>query len=208
MLHFISKSPHVWVLPTWYSHIHLFLHLCLFSVVRPLGPENLLLRGARLKNTKEIFGESMLMQSKEMSLRQQNLCLRGKLLWGYIWSFCVKSIDKFRDRKEGRKKMLKFACKKLDRVETLQRSSCNTDRPNSDDIMGSTDCSLSSKWSDYINTKLLLCSESLEALWLQYVQMFHHFVCLWIQLYQSLDMNKCYNCAILNVCEFVRKWIV
>uniref|UniRef100_A0A671UMU5 Phospholipid-transporting ATPase n=1 Tax=Sparus aurata TaxID=8175 RepID=A0A671UMU5_SPAAU len=30
------------------------VHVCLY--VRPLGPENLLLRGARLKNTKEIFG--------------------------------------------------------------------------------------------------------------------------------------------------------
>uniref|UniRef100_A0A8D3E103 Phospholipid-transporting ATPase n=1 Tax=Scophthalmus maximus TaxID=52904 RepID=A0A8D3E103_SCOMX len=33
--------------------VHIFL---VFFHVRPLGPENLLLRGARLKNTKEIFG--------------------------------------------------------------------------------------------------------------------------------------------------------
>uniref|UniRef100_A0A665UV60 Phospholipid-transporting ATPase n=1 Tax=Echeneis naucrates TaxID=173247 RepID=A0A665UV60_ECHNA len=40
-----------------YSTIHLSLCLfCVCSCVRPLGPENLLLRGARLKNTKEIFG--------------------------------------------------------------------------------------------------------------------------------------------------------
>uniref|UniRef100_A0A665UU79 Phospholipid-transporting ATPase n=1 Tax=Echeneis naucrates TaxID=173247 RepID=A0A665UU79_ECHNA len=39
------------------STIHLSLCLfCVCSCVRPLGPENLLLRGARLKNTKEIFG--------------------------------------------------------------------------------------------------------------------------------------------------------
>lgn len=37
-----------------------FLFFFLYTSCRPLGPENLLLRGARLKNTKEIFGESEL----------------------------------------------------------------------------------------------------------------------------------------------------
>lgn len=32
-----------------------YMLICLF-LFRPLGPESLLLRGARLKNTKEIFG--------------------------------------------------------------------------------------------------------------------------------------------------------
>lgn len=42
----------------FYSHAHFSkIHSCLFQ--RPLGPENLLLRGARLKNTREIFGESV-----------------------------------------------------------------------------------------------------------------------------------------------------
>lgn len=40
---------------TFYSHIHVFKLTSLSH--RPLGPENLLLRGARLKNTREIFGE-------------------------------------------------------------------------------------------------------------------------------------------------------
>uniref|UniRef100_A0AAX7UHS9 Phospholipid-transporting ATPase n=1 Tax=Astatotilapia calliptera TaxID=8154 RepID=A0AAX7UHS9_ASTCA len=39
--------------PDLYRYRCIFL---LFVFVRPLGPENLLLRGARLKNTKEIFG--------------------------------------------------------------------------------------------------------------------------------------------------------
>lgn len=46
-----------------------FIFLCIYVAfvglyVRPLGPENLLLRGARLKNTKEIFGESMQLELK------------------------------------------------------------------------------------------------------------------------------------------------
>lgn len=46
------------------------IFLCIYVVfvclcVRPLGPENLLLRGARLKNTKEIFGKSIQLESKD-----------------------------------------------------------------------------------------------------------------------------------------------
>lgn len=54
--------------------------VCLY--VRPLGPENLLLRGARLKNTKEIYGESIQLESKERVLQKQILHLRGKQLGG------------------------------------------------------------------------------------------------------------------------------
>lgn len=46
----------------------------LYIHFRPLGPENLLLRGARLKNTKEIYGESNV--CKKPSRR-----LDGSLLW-------------------------------------------------------------------------------------------------------------------------------
>lgn len=47
-----------------YQNLIAAFFLCIYVVpvclyVRPLGPENLLLRGARLKNTKEIFGESI-----------------------------------------------------------------------------------------------------------------------------------------------------
>uniref|UniRef100_A0A673JEU5 Phospholipid-transporting ATPase n=1 Tax=Sinocyclocheilus rhinocerous TaxID=307959 RepID=A0A673JEU5_9TELE len=40
-----------------YFYMYLFVYLYFWVILfRPLGPENLLLRGARLKNTKEIFG--------------------------------------------------------------------------------------------------------------------------------------------------------
>lgn len=47
-----------------YQNLIAAFFLCIYIVlfclyVRPLGPENLLLRGARLKNTKEIYGESI-----------------------------------------------------------------------------------------------------------------------------------------------------
>lgn len=38
-----------------YRTADVYMLICLF-LFRPLGPESLLLRGARLKNTKEIFG--------------------------------------------------------------------------------------------------------------------------------------------------------
>uniref|UniRef100_A0A8C6NZE9 Phospholipid-transporting ATPase n=1 Tax=Nothobranchius furzeri TaxID=105023 RepID=A0A8C6NZE9_NOTFU len=48
--------------PNYYHHLHTLktcvdiLAFIFYFTIRPLGPENLLLRGARLKNTKEIFG--------------------------------------------------------------------------------------------------------------------------------------------------------
>lgn len=61
-----------------------FLCLCVFFP-RPLGPESLLLRGARLKNTKEIFGLYMLKVFNytfmlilyEVFLKAQHLCSFG-----------------------------------------------------------------------------------------------------------------------------------
>lgn len=51
---------------TFYSHIHVFKFASLFH--RPLGPENLLLRGARLKNTREIFGELVRFEKKMLGV--------------------------------------------------------------------------------------------------------------------------------------------
>lgn len=56
---------------------HYFLFVCVYILQpyifkftslchRPLGPENLLLRGARLKNTREIFGESVRFEKKNV----------------------------------------------------------------------------------------------------------------------------------------------
>lgn len=58
-------------LSKFYSHMHVPEFTFLFH--RPLGPENLLLRGARLKNTREIFGELLCCK--------QRLGWRVLLLW-------------------------------------------------------------------------------------------------------------------------------
>lgn len=46
---------------------------------RPLGPENLLLRGARLKNTKEIFGESIMYFFKCKQFRKVTIFLQQEI---------------------------------------------------------------------------------------------------------------------------------
>lgn len=54
----LNKCKNIYLFLNMFFIKYLGYLLLLFFVnlFRPLGPENLLLRGARLKNTKEIFG--------------------------------------------------------------------------------------------------------------------------------------------------------